>query len=153
MEGRRYGVIYIYIYIYNEQPLIKDKVLKHIFHFQGTGEMINTKFFCRLCALLHEPRSINPGHHYDDCNQWWRGKGTCINGSWNKFYAALEKDRKAITEKKSLDEAKASSNNGDNDTKDNDVQVETKSKSEEKKGEVTKVKDEDKSLDFEDIKP
>ena len=117
--------------------------------------MVNTKFFCRLCALLHEPRSINPGHHYEDFNQWWRGKGTCINGSWNKFYAALEKDRKAITAKKSLDEDKSkySTNSGDNNRNDN--KVDTKSNGEEKKGEATnsKPKEEDKSLDFEDEKP
>merc|ERR1711997_561216 len=70
--------------------------------WKGTGEMINTKFFCRLCSLLHEPRSIKPGHHYEDFNEWWRGKGTCINGSWNKFKAALKKDSDAAAQRKSI---------------------------------------------------
>lgn len=26
------------------------------FRWKGTGELINTKFFCRLCALLHDPK-------------------------------------------------------------------------------------------------
>ena len=55
--------------------------------------MINTKFFCRLCALLHEPTSLIPGHHYDDFNDWWRGEGTCIDGSWRKYDASLRNNK------------------------------------------------------------
>ena len=56
------------------------------FRWKGTGEMINTNLFCRLCALLHDPRASDPGYHYEDINEWWGGKDTCINGSWSKFY-------------------------------------------------------------------
>merc|ERR1712029_1152524 len=31
---------------------------------------------------------------YEDVNDWWRGKGTCINGSWRKFYKALANQAK-----------------------------------------------------------
>ena len=59
---------------------------------QGTGEFVNTKFWCRVCALLHDPTLADriPGG-YDDINAWWRSQGTCINGSWRKYAAALEK--------------------------------------------------------------
>ena len=58
--------------------------------FQGTGEYINTKFFCRVCSMLHEPRALSHPHSYADFNEWWRGKGTCINGSWRKYEKALQ---------------------------------------------------------------
>ena len=122
---------------------------------QGTGEMINTKFFCRLCSLLHEPRSIKPGHHYEDFNEWWRGKGTCINGNWNKFYAALKKDREAGTVKKSLDPSKSSASDTNKNSA-NEVKPEEKAEKEieaSKEKQNLKGKDEEKSLDFEDLKP
>ena len=117
--------------------------------------MINTKFFCRLCALLHEPRSINPGHHYEDFNEWWRGKGTCINGNWNKFYAALKKDREAGTVQKSLEVSKLkSSDEGDRTIKNNvKSDKETQKDTQESGKKSSKIKEEDKSLDFEDLKP
>ena len=62
----------------------------HFFAFlQGTGEFLNTKLFCRVCSMLHDPKVQMEPHTYEDVNDWWRGKGTCINGSWRKFYKAL----------------------------------------------------------------
>ena len=57
------------------------------FQWKGTGEMINTKFFCRLCSLLHDSTvRSESSRHYQDINKWWRGRGTCISrGSWNKL--------------------------------------------------------------------
>ncbi|KAI4465622.1 alpha- 13 -fucosyltransferase [Holotrichia oblita] len=49
------------------------------FRWKGTGEFINTYFWCRLCAMLHAP--IKP-KHYDDVNDWWRGPGVCTSRSW-----------------------------------------------------------------------
>ena len=67
------------------------------FSFQGTGEFINTKFFCRVCAMLHDPQlglRAEKDAHYADINDWWRGPGTCINGSWRKFEQAAEGNEK-----------------------------------------------------------
>ena len=33
-----------------------DDLYNEYFQWKGTGEMINTKFFCRLCSLLHDPK-------------------------------------------------------------------------------------------------
>lgn len=60
-----------------------------VLFLQGTGEFINTKFFCRVCSMLHDPKVQMEHHTYEDVNDWWRGKGTCINGSWRKFYKAV----------------------------------------------------------------
>ena len=33
-----------------------DDLYNEYFQWKGTGEMINTKFFCRLCSMLHDPK-------------------------------------------------------------------------------------------------
>lgn len=48
------------------------------FRWQGTGEYIDTKFWCRLCALLHETRRTGWHSVYDRLDDWWRGRGSCI---------------------------------------------------------------------------
>ncbi|KAE8743619.1 hypothetical protein FOCC_FOCC010763 [Frankliniella occidentalis] len=58
-----------------------DDLYNSYFRWKGTGQFINTHFFCRLCALLHDdfrPKS------YRDVNAWWRGPGVCTTGSWRK---------------------------------------------------------------------
>ncbi|XP_069935654.1 glycoprotein 3-alpha-L-fucosyltransferase A isoform X3 [Cherax quadricarinatus] len=59
-----------------------DDLFNEYFRWKGTGEFINTYFMCRLCALLHDE---GHQHYYEDVNAWWRGTGTCINGSWRKY--------------------------------------------------------------------
>ncbi|KAL1512977.1 hypothetical protein ABEB36_002472 [Hypothenemus hampei] len=49
------------------------------FKWKGTGEFINTYFWCRLCAMLHAPLVHR---HYEDVNDWWRGPGVCTTKSW-----------------------------------------------------------------------
>ena len=118
--------------------------------------MINTKFFCRLCTLLHEPRSINPGHHYEDFNEWWRGKGTCINGNWNKFYAALNKDRELGTVRKSINIPKVNSSTAEHEKLDTNIDSDKETNVVEEvngKQKPQQGKEDDKSLDFEDVKP
>ena len=117
--------------------------------------MINTKFFCRLCALLHEPRSTNPGHHYEDFNEWWRGKGTCINGSWNKFSAALKKDSDAAAQRKSIanmpkgDSANLEGNGKREDKIEPDSQIAAQDMAKDGK----KVDKNEQNLDFKNGKP
>ena len=77
-----------------------DDLYNEYFRWKGTGEMINTKFFCRICSLLHDtkPRP-EEANHVEDINKWWRGPGTCIKGSW-KNYQKL-KQNETITKDKS----------------------------------------------------
>ena len=117
--------------------------------------MINTKFFCRLCALLHDPRSSNPGHHYEDFNDWWRGKGTCINGSWKKFDVALQKDKDAAALRRSLNMPKNNSLSVEQDNADTKIQSDQKTTEANVLDlkQIHKANGDDKSLDFEDPKP
>lgn len=50
------------------------------FRWRGTGRMINTYFFCRLCAALH----VQPPHHRHVSNltAWWSATDTCRSGRW-----------------------------------------------------------------------
>jgi len=90
-----------------------DEMYNQYFQWKGTGSFINTKFLCRVCALLHDPlatkdeKSLTPversnfperfgnGYSYiKDINEWWRGAGTCINGSWRKVAPAVKENHK-----------------------------------------------------------
>ncbi|OQR70562.1 fucosyltransferase-like [Tropilaelaps mercedesae] len=44
------------------------------------GEMVNTYFFCRLCAMLHDdiPRKV-----YPDIHAWWAGPDVCTTRRWD----------------------------------------------------------------------
>ncbi|CAN7998745.1 unnamed protein product, partial [Ixodes hexagonus] len=55
-----------------------DTLYEEYFAWKGTGEFINTYFWCRLCALLHAPPANAPPP-YKDIGQWWRGNGACSN--------------------------------------------------------------------------
>lgn len=67
-----------------------DDLYNSYFRWKGTGEFINTHFFCRMCALLHDRF---PAKSYRDINAWWRGPGVCTTTSWkkpkSKWYTSL----------------------------------------------------------------
>uniref|UniRef100_A0A146LJH0 Fucosyltransferase n=1 Tax=Lygus hesperus TaxID=30085 RepID=A0A146LJH0_LYGHE len=58
-----------------------DDAYNAYFRWKGLGEFINTFYFCRLCAMLHDDI---PMKSYRDINEWWRGPGICTTGSWRR---------------------------------------------------------------------
>jgi len=48
------------------------------FRWKGIGEYIDTKFWCRLCAMLHETRRTGRHSVYQRLEHWWRGDGACL---------------------------------------------------------------------------
>ncbi|KAF2900249.1 hypothetical protein ILUMI_05933 [Ignelater luminosus] len=56
-----------------------DELYNTYFRWKGTGEFINTYFWCRLCGMLHAPLQHK---YYKNINSWWRGQGICTEGSW-----------------------------------------------------------------------
>ncbi|KAF5288959.1 hypothetical protein FQA39_LY03838 [Lamprigera yunnana] len=56
-----------------------DELYNSYFKWKGTGEFINTYFWCRLCAMMHAP--LTP-RYYEDVDEWWRGPGVCSESSW-----------------------------------------------------------------------
>jgi len=54
-----------------------DDLYNSYFLWKGTGELIGSHFFCRLCALLH---SNYPNRQIHDITNMWQG--VCTSGSW-----------------------------------------------------------------------
>lgn len=68
-----------------------EEAYNDYFKWKGTGEFVNTHFFCRLCAMVHyADRSKSESgtrqwprlEKYKDFNNWWRGPGVCTRRSW-----------------------------------------------------------------------
>ena len=61
-----------------------DRAYNEYFHWKAStrkGEFINTYFWCRLCAMLHAPKSRQkPSVSYSNVAQWWAPKMACIDG-------------------------------------------------------------------------
>jgi len=61
-----------------------DKQYNEYFKWKGTGEFINTRFFCRVCSLLHDyQKRPKEKSHYQNINSWWRGTGVCETRPWS----------------------------------------------------------------------
>ncbi|VDP25238.1 unnamed protein product [Soboliphyme baturini] len=56
-----------------------DTLYNSYFQWKSKGEFINTRFWCRVCALLNEPKS----KYYPDVDKWWRSPGICRTGRWS----------------------------------------------------------------------
>ncbi|XP_029656706.1 glycoprotein 3-alpha-L-fucosyltransferase A-like [Octopus sinensis] len=54
-----------------------DTLYNEYFKWKGTGEFIDTKFWCRVCAMLHAADYYKPTW-YENVWEWWAGKGKCI---------------------------------------------------------------------------
>ena len=57
-----------------------DSLYNEYFQWKGTGEFIDTRFFCRLCAMLH----ANDIFPYKPSGSWlkdtWESPGVCKHG-------------------------------------------------------------------------
>lgn len=58
-----------------------DTLYNEYFRWKGTGENINTFFWCRICSMIHEVGENNHSLVYHDLDRWWRGPGVCIGQS------------------------------------------------------------------------
>ena len=67
---------------------VDDDLYNSYFRWKSTGEFINTYFFCRLCAMLHDDL---PNKFYSDVNDWWRGPNICTGGSWRDVENILKR--------------------------------------------------------------
>lgn len=64
-----------------------DELYNSYFKWKGTGELINTYFWCRVCSMLHDDEAVAKTKWYEDVNKWWRRPGVCTNSSWRYFQA------------------------------------------------------------------
>ncbi|XP_068619657.1 glycoprotein 3-alpha-L-fucosyltransferase A [Battus philenor] len=58
-----------------------DTLYNSYFKWKGTGEFINTYFFCRVCAMVHAGGRRQRSAHYSDVQAWWR-EAACTRGDW-----------------------------------------------------------------------
>lgn len=53
-----------------------DELYNGYFKWKSTGTIVlDTKFYCRLCAMLHD--EDHPPKHYSNITDWWKGAGVC----------------------------------------------------------------------------
>lgn len=64
-----------------------DDLYNTYFQWKGTGELVDTKLGCRLCALLHDTEIIEKHKKwYNSLDEWWRPSGICTNGSSWRYH-------------------------------------------------------------------
>ena len=54
-----------------------DDLYNEYFAWKGQGDFIATKFFCRVCSLLHYSKQFQQNKF--DIPTWWSGPGVCQN--------------------------------------------------------------------------
>ena len=59
-----------------------DDLYNEYLKWKGTGSFINTKFWCRLCAMAHDTSRKT---WYTDISKWWRGQGVCTTAKDKKW--------------------------------------------------------------------
>jgi hypothetical protein len=62
-----------------------DQLYNSYFKWKGTAETINTFFWCRVCAMLHDESSIERPRWKESISDWWNGKGVCQREPWGKI--------------------------------------------------------------------
>ena len=82
-----------YLHLLDKDDLLYNKY----FQWKGTGVFINTYFYCRLCAMLHEADRAPP-HVYRHLRDWWLHQ-QCTKHPWpqENFQTAEKKLKKKIT--------------------------------------------------------
>ena len=59
-----------------------DHMYNQYFQWKESGAFINTKFWCRLCTMLHTAGQDGTVTWYNDIEEWWRSSGICSQGRW-----------------------------------------------------------------------
>ena len=55
-----------------------DNLYNEFFQWRTKGEWLRTRFFCRVCSMLHYHQEQGPSRRVEGgWGQWWQGKGVC----------------------------------------------------------------------------
>lgn len=68
-----------YLYLLDKD----DSLYNSYFRWKGTGEFIDTFFWCRLCTMLHDAERSEIHEKYPDIEQWWNQADSCREDSWS----------------------------------------------------------------------
>ncbi len=58
-----------------------DHLYNEYFLWKNTGSFINTKFWCRVCAMLNDVNK--PITWFGDVEGWWRSNASCTRDRWD----------------------------------------------------------------------
>ncbi len=67
-----------------------DELYNQYFLWKDTGRYINTKFYCRLCAMLHDNSQVR---WYKDIHHWWGGPEVCVEATSRNPWASWKRHR------------------------------------------------------------
>lgn len=97
-----------------------DDLYNSYFRWKGTGDYIDTKFWCRLCAMIHDAKRTNHHQVYENLREWWAGDGVCVNppssDRWASWRNATQRFNRAGRYVRSWDERTRGSVNPPPDT-------------------------------------
>ncbi|ESO86442.1 hypothetical protein LOTGIDRAFT_129140, partial [Lottia gigantea] len=68
--------------IYLQKLDQNDDLYNEYFKWKGTGSFLNTKFWCRLCAMLNDDKKPTLSVNLEE---WWRAPDTCTRSRWDKL--------------------------------------------------------------------
>ena len=75
-----------------------DALYNDYFRWKGTGHFINTKFWCRLCAMAHAADEQKHAMWYENVKAWWRDDNVCVKPQqgerWATWRGARRRDVK-----------------------------------------------------------
>lgn len=62
-----------------------DDLYNSYFQWRGTGhvEWTPKKYFCDLCAMLHDNSTMSMATWYADYDAWWNSPDICTTGRWS----------------------------------------------------------------------
>jgi glycoprotein 3-alpha-L-fucosyltransferase len=70
-----------------------DALYNAYFAWKGSGQFINTKFWCRLCTAVHAARLLpQPLPAINKPDDWWRGADTCIMPQHGKRWSSWRRE-------------------------------------------------------------
>ncbi|KAL3862033.1 hypothetical protein ACJMK2_008033 [Sinanodonta woodiana] len=75
-----------------------DYLYNQYFRWKGTGSFIDTKFWCRICAMLWDPKM--PQLQVSSLEEWWRPKDICVS-TWNNIVWDDQKPNSPTREERS----------------------------------------------------
>ena len=74
-----------------------DILYNEYFRWKGTGHFINTKFWCRVCAMAHA--ADRHAMWYEDVKRWWSGKDVCIYPQSGRLWASWRDMKRRDTDR------------------------------------------------------
>lgn len=63
--------------IYLDQLDKNDTLYNSYFQWKGTGEVIDTFFWCRLCMMIHDSTRSGILGKYPNVEEWWNPGDIC----------------------------------------------------------------------------